>query len=175
MKFEVSERIQTSASREAILAELEAQLSKVSQRVVPDGNGFAAYGVECTFGSANRKDVTRVSLREVNGGVLVTGDAEYTPTLWFAFWFVLGFFCCLVGIVFPLFFFLSQRKTVESALKAVFSRVNNEFHENGATAQQSIAAPSNNIDQLEKLAGMKERGLLSQEEFDAKKKELLGL
>jgi hypothetical protein len=31
------------------------------------------------------------------------------------------------------------------------------------------------IDELERLAGLKEKGIISQEEFDAKKKQLLGL
>ena len=40
--------------------------------------------------------------------------------------------------------------------------------------QQTTSAPSS-VDDLEKLAGLLERGFLTQEEFDAKKKELLGL
>ena len=40
--------------------------------------------------------------------------------------------------------------------------------------QQAAGAPSS-VDDLEKLAGLLERGFLTQEEFDAKKKELLGL
>jgi len=45
--------------------------------------------------------------------------------------------------------------------------------------QQPTPAPASNNDdmflQLEKLGALKDKGLLTQEEFDAKKKQLLGL
>lgn len=48
-----------------------------------------------------------------------------------------------------------------------------------AAAQQPAAAPVNNMDdqvaQLEKLGQLKAQGILTQEEFDAKKKQILGL
>ncbi len=45
--------------------------------------------------------------------------------------------------------------------------------------QQPATAPASNNDdmyvQLEKLGALKDKGLLTQEEFDAKKKQILGL
>ena len=44
-----------------------------------------------------------------------------------------------------------------------------------AASTQAAASPASAADEIEKLAGLLERGVLTQEEFDAKKKELLGL
>ncbi len=44
--------------------------------------------------------------------------------------------------------------------------------------QQVVEAPANQDDQyaeLEKLAGLRDQGILTQEEFDAKKRQILGL
>jgi membrane protease subunit (stomatin/prohibitin family) len=53
-------------------------------------------------------------------------------------------------------------------------------NKNAAQAAPQQAAPAQGanddaIAQLEKLADLKDKGILTQEEFDAKKKELLGL
>lgn len=44
------------------------------------------------------------------------------------------------------------------------------------TAPPAPAAPQESyLDELERLAGLRDRGIISEEEFEAKKKELLGL
>ena len=44
-----------------------------------------------------------------------------------------------------------------------------------ATAQPQAPAQSDMAAQLEELQGLKDQGVLTQEEFDAKKKQILGL
>ena len=44
-----------------------------------------------------------------------------------------------------------------------------------AAPAQGATSPGSVADEIERLAGLLERGVLTQEEFDAKKKELLGL
>ena len=48
-------------------------------------------------------------------------------------------------------------------------------HAPQAAAPQPVASPLSAADEIEKLASLKERGILTQEEFDAKKRQLLGL
>ena len=54
-----------------------------------------------------------------------------------------------------------------------------EAYEQGAADQQATAQPaqssSDNIAEVEKLAEMRDKGILTEEEFQAKKKQLLGL
>jgi hypothetical protein len=42
-------------------------------------------------------------------------------------------------------------------------------------AQPAAGADDNSIEQLKQLAELKDQGILTQEEFDAKKKQILGL
>ena len=48
-------------------------------------------------------------------------------------------------------------------------------HAPQAVAVPQTAPPLSAADEIEKLASLLERGILTQEEFDAKKKQLLGL
>ena len=50
-----------------------------------------------------------------------------------------------------------------------------EAKTSAAAPAQGATSPGSADDEIEKLAGLLERGILTQEEFDAKKKELLGL
>lgn len=43
------------------------------------------------------------------------------------------------------------------------------------SGSRSVSSNSSNLDELQKLADLKERGVINQEEFEAKKKQLLGL
>ena len=77
MKFEVSERIQTSASKEEILAGLEEQFKKVSQSVQRSGESLMAKSIEASFGSVNRSDTTTVELRDTDDGYLLLANVHY--------------------------------------------------------------------------------------------------
>jgi hypothetical protein len=43
------------------------------------------------------------------------------------------------------------------------------------TSSRTGAKATSNLDELEKLAGLKEKGIITEEEFNQKKKQLLGL
>ncbi len=44
-----------------------------------------------------------------------------------------------------------------------------------AQNDQQVSSQNNEIEQLKQLAELKEQGILTQEEFDAKKKQILGI
>lgn len=88
----------------------------------------------------------------------ITGVANLGPWGWF-------FVCLLLWIVgFP--FYLAKR--------GEYKRINS----NSNTLQQQVRKQSSfgsdSISQLEKLAQLKEKGLVTEDEFNTKKKELLG-
>jgi hypothetical protein len=62
---------------------------------------------------------------------------------------------------------------------AVASSRNNKKQAAAAPPQQPAASPAStsddSIDQLKQLAELKDQGVLTQDEFDAKKKQILGL
>ncbi len=172
MKFEVSERIITSAEKEDILRGLEEQFKKVSQSITRNGDSLVAKSIEASFGSINRSDTTTIDLKDTDDGFLVLANVHYRPSV--AFWIIL--ILTLFTYVFwllPIVFYLIQKKTVRSGIQDVFTRVKNEFMSSSSTKSKKQGTSA--IDQIEKLAGLKERGAITEEEFQAKKKELLGL
>lgn len=70
---------------------------------------------------------------------------------------------------------------IASAVPSIVELINqargstDEAETSSAASTQAAASPMSAADEIEKLASLLERGVLTQEEFDAKKKELLGL
>ncbi len=96
----------------------------------------------------------------------IKGMGDLGPWGWF-------FVCLLLWIVgFP--FYLAKRseyKKINSTNDTI--QTNNEL--TGSSGVRPQKQNSSDIDQLEKLADLKEKGVITEEEFQAKKKELLGL
>ena len=72
----------------------------------------------------------------------------------------------------PIAFYLLQKNTVRTAITECLQRVRNEFDQSSGGSSQMA---SSSIGDLEKLAALKEKGLITDGEFEAKKKQLLGL
>ena len=172
MKFEVSDRIPTNANRESLLKALEEQLSKVSENVRRDGDSYVAEMIEATFGSINRKDITTVELRDSDDGFLIVGNVDYRPSTWFWVLLIILLFT-YIGWIIPVAFYLLHKNTVKNAIQGVFTRIKNEFTSSSGQKQKKLEY--NDLDQLEKLADLKDKGAVTEEEFQTKKKELLGL
>jgi hypothetical protein len=171
MRFEVSERIRTTRSQEELLAVLEDQFKKVSDGVHRAGKTIEAKSIEASFGSINRSDTTIISLRKADDGWLVVAEVHYRPSV--AFWIILiiTLFTWVFWLV-PIAFYLLQKNTVRTAIKECLQRVRNEFDQSSEGGSQM---GSSSIGDLEKLGALKERGLITDGEFEAKKKQLLGL
>ncbi len=172
MKFEVSERIATRAGKEDLLRGLEEQFKKVSESVQRNGDSIVAKAIEASFGSINRKDTTTIELKATEDGFLVVGNVHYRPST--AFWVILILtFFTWVGWLIPIVFYLIQKKTVQNGVKEVFTRVKNEFM--NSAGEKPKKQGQSDLDQLEKLGALKEKGVITDEEFQAKKREILGL
>lgn len=165
MRFEVSERINTRKDILAVVNTLEVQLRKVS-RVTRNGNVITARAIEASFGSINHYDKTVFTIQQRETGLLCLADVTYRPSGAFWIFFVLGLFA--YGLLFwiPIVFYLVQKKTVRSGVADVFTRIKNEFEGQAVTF-------SSGIDGLERLAALKEKGMLSDAEFESKKQEIL--
>jgi hypothetical protein len=172
MNFEVSERIITTAARDDILKVLETQFRKVSQDVKRYDDSIFAKSIEASFGSINRSDSTTIDLKNVDDGFLAVACVHYRPSV--AFWIILiiTLFTWVFWLV-PIVFYLVQKKTVKNSIQDVFVRVKNEFMNLGETKPKEKEQSLSNLDQLEKLASLKDRGVITDEEFQIKKKELL--
>jgi len=69
---------------------------------------------------------------------------------------------------------IKDGKMVDSTLLYIDELLNNLFQKDSNNNQNIVTDNSNDIPlQIEKLAGLKEKGIISEEEFNSKKKELL--
>src|SRR5208283_2462645 len=98
---------------------------------------------------------------------------HYRPSVVFWIFFIIGIFLWLVGWLVPVGIYYFQKKTVQEGIQEVFTRVKNEFM--SSREQKPNKQSQSDLDQLEKLAALKEKGVITEDEFQAKKKELLGL
>lgn len=173
MRFEVSERLRTERSPEEVLAFLEEQFRKVAESVHTHGAVLEVEDIEATFGSINRNDTTMVSVKPHADGMVLVAEVNYRPSI--AFWIILAItlFTYVFWLI-PVAFYLMQKVTVRDAIANCFRRAQNEFGVAGGAAE---AQPTGNgaLDELEKLAQLRDRGIVTEEEFAAKKKLLLGL
>ena len=126
MRFELSERLNTTASSEAVLTILEQHLIKSASTVSLDQSRIKTKTIAPSFGSAYRRDETIFSVKAVNGGWLMLADVSYRPSITFWVVLILTLFTW-VGWIFPLGFFFWQKKVVTQAIKNSFERIKNEF------------------------------------------------
>jgi hypothetical protein len=136
MKFEVSEQVRTDEDATPIICALAEQLRKVSQEVHLSDDGITATRIEFSFTSFIRFDSTVVRVQPKRGGFLCVAEVNYRPA--FVFWWIL--ILCIPTLVVwlvPITFYLMQKETVRSAIKAVFERVRNEFEVLGQATQSS--------------------------------------
>ena len=171
MKFEVSEIIKTKNDRAEILNALSNQFSKVSKSVLRQYNGFEVKRIEASFGSINRSDTSTISIQEKNEGYLLIADITYKTSIWFWIFFIIGLFTW-IGWLLPVVFYMTQKNTVRKAVQDIFTRIKNEFQDNNYNINK-VNLNSNSLDQLEKLHNLKEKGIITEEEFIIKKNELL--
>lgn len=166
MKFEISQTFRTNRSKQEVVSFLEGQLRRVSGRVTRSGDTVTAKSIEASFGSINRADSSVFSVREKEAGYICIADVNYRPSVVFWILFIALLFTWVLWLI-PIVFYLVQKKTVRSAIADVFARVKDEF-------ESDYTSHSNSIDSLEKLALLKEKGVLTDAEFDREKQAILG-
>ena len=173
MKFDVSRRFQTKASGEEIAKFLEDSFRKDSNAVNYNSGILTVELINPTFGSINRKDTTIVEIKPKDDDTLLVANVEYKPSVWFWIFLLCGLFTTVAWLI-PIVFYLYQKKTVKNGIEEVFTRAENEFR--GAKKSSAKASSNSSEDvasQLEKLAGLKEKGILTDEEFAEQKAKLL--
>lgn len=177
MNFEVSRRFQTQAAMQEITNFLEDSFRKSAGTVSNNGRSLIVESINATFGSINRNDRTAVEVKEKDGDVIVIASVEYKPSTLFWVFLVLGLFTTVAWLI-PIAFYFFQKNTVKNGIEEVLNRAETEFR--GKKSSPSEAQKGSGINtedavaQVERLAALKEKGILSDEEFAAQKAKVLG-
>lgn len=170
MKFEVSEKIISKVNKAIILDSLEEQFRKTSQSVVKSGEYLEAISIEASFGSINRSDNSIIKINGIENGYLLIAEVNYRPSVVFWIFIIIGLFTYIFWLL-PIVFYLLQKQTVRENIENIFRRIKNEYGETDKEKTNSVA--NSDFEQLEKLAALKEKGIITEEEFQAKKKGIL--
>lgn len=173
MKFEVSEKIISKANKTVILDSLEEQFRKISQSVVKSGEHLEAISIEASFGSINRSDNSNIKINVIENGYLLIAEVNYRPSIIFWIFIIIGLFTYIFWLL-PIAFYLLQKQTVRENIENIFRRIKNEYGEADKEKVNNNVGNSD-LEQLEKLANLKEKGIITEEEFQAKKKVILKL
>lgn len=174
MQFDVSTRFQTNKSQKEIMDFLEQSFRKNSSNVSYNGDALIVETINPTFGSINRKDITTVDVKPKDNEILISAAVNYEPSIMFWIFFIVLLFTAVTWII-PIAFYLFQKKTVKTAIEEIFTRAEHEFKNSQNVSTASLSFSGDTATQLEKLADLKNKGVLSQEEFDAQKKKLMGM
>ena len=175
MNFDVSKRIQTKASDSDVMKFLEDSFRKTAETVSNNGGTLTVESVNATFGSINRSDKTIVEAKAKDGDILIVATVDYKPSIWFWIFLICGLFTTVAWLI-PIAFYLYQKNTVKNGIEEILNRTENEFRNSTGNSASKTSVPAEDATaQLEKLAGLVEKGLLSKEEFAAQKAKLLGL
>lgn len=169
MKFDVSERIQTKKTKGEIFESLENQFRNISKTTARNTDNLTVGIINPTFGSINRKDTTIITIEEKTDGYFINAAVNYKPSV--AFWII---FCILIFTwvlwLLPIIFFIYQKKMVKTAITEVFNRTKNEFFD---SKKDNSIGEDDKFTKLEKIGTLRDKGIISQEEFEKQKKEIL--
>lgn len=181
MQFETSQKLTSHAPISAVVDVLEEQFRKVAGTVERVGDELVVKDIQATFGSINRSDTTRCTIRTTNGRYLIVAATTYSPTLWFWIFFVCGVLFSFIGTIIPLGFYFWNKKIVQDAINDVLRRVENELDSGGRPATAALSSPAPAIggedtaSQLARFGQMLREGLITQNEFEQTKRRLLQL
>ncbi len=157
--------IETNLEIDEIIIELENKFEQVSLSCSNNGNRIIIESIQASFGSINRNDTTSIVLEKSKHGFLAHAHLEYKPS--FYFWFNCA------SPLFPLimYFYFSQKRIVQDEIKEVFEQVNNKVATQGISKTKKQI--DHNFEYLEKLNSLRKEGILTEDEFQTKKKEVL--
>lgn len=165
--MELSERIITNLGIEEVMDITGQELRKIAETVNLIDSGFT-FVLPAGF-CKNRYEAT---IRPTNNGYLLTSAGKISPNGSFYFLFIVLLFTAVLWIIVPIVYIIEVQRlnrVIDSALKSVATEINNQnAHSELVSARKDI-----DFEQIEKLASLHEKGIITDDEFDRKKAELL--
>jgi hypothetical protein len=174
MKFTTTQKLKTAASETAVLSAIGEIFEPISESVEQGSHFVEARQIQATFGSINRKDVTRLTLKRKQDGWTVTADTDFKPSLWF--WILLILTILTVwGVLISIGIYWWQKTIVKGAVENALKQLADDVEDSAGSQPANYGGPAGAMSEIEQLAALLQKGLISQSEFDAAKKKALGL
>jgi hypothetical protein len=174
MRFEESERVHTGLNEGEVLDIVLRAFMRVSEAAKISKTQIEISDVNATFGSINRSAKGKISLEEIHGGFNVVADVRYRPSVLFWVFFFFGLLFYGIGCLVPTAFYLWHKRIVRSTVRSTLERAGDDISVASSRGGNVLNTQKNSTDELIKLAALKERGHISEEEFLESKNRLLG-
>lgn len=172
----ISKTVATDADASRALDVIEEAFRSISGTVTRDAQVVIAEYINTNaFGSGLKKDVTRVTAKESQAGLLVTAENNYRVS---TLYIICGITCVLVFI--PGCFLLGwlrhrNKNLVKKEIEQALQRVNDQLAHGSRMPIRKQPQPSNGIaSEIAQLSDLHKRGMLSATEFESAKMRLLG-
>lgn len=177
MRFELSERIYTPRTENEVMDTILRNFKRVAETSKVSGHEIISTDVKATFGSINRKDVTKINLEPVQGGFEIVADVRYRPSALFWVFVFVGLPFYAIGWTIPVGFYLYHRRVVRKTIQETLTRIADSFSHDPHAPSHDITASIQNsaTDELIKLAGLRDRGYITDDEFSEQKSKILRL
>lgn len=170
MRFEEIVTISTKKSRGEILDIIESKFKKISnqQKRLANDDGLVFISINASFGSINRFDKTTIFVNKRENGWTIKADVLYRTSLAFWIFIIIGLFTYIFWLL-PIIFYLTQKGTVREEVQRTLNNIKAEYN------NENSHVVNNNADELLKLAELRDKNIITNEEFEEKKKQILGL
>ena len=177
MRYELSERIYTSRNENEVMDTILRNFKRVAETSKVSGHEIVVTDVKATFGSINRKDITKINLERVQGGFEIVSDVRYRPSVLFWLFIFFGLIFYGIGWIIPAGFYFWHKGIVKKAIQETLSRIADSFsHDSHEQVHDAKFSNSNSsTDDLIKLAALRDRGYITDEEFSEQKGKILRL
>ena len=185
-KFEVAGKITTNKTEleSVLLRELELQFKNNSLSTELAAGKLVASKIGLMWGSLLRADRTEIFVTRVEDGYLLNAKTDYMLSGWGKIIIVISIFTIYFWII-PTAIWYMQKTTVRKGITENFEHLKTQ-HTQALTqyvsppkleAADKPQSPSHDesIDFLEKWAALKGKGIISEADFEAKKKKILGI
>jgi hypothetical protein len=174
MKFTTTQKLKTGASEDAVFSAIREVFKPISESVEQGNHFVEARQIQATFGSINRKDVTRLTLKRKQDGWTVTADTDFKPSVWF--WILLILTILTVwGVLISVGIYWWQKTIVKGAVENALKQLSDDLEDSPASPPSTYGGTTSTMGEVEQLASLLQKGLISQGEFEAAKKKALGL
>jgi hypothetical protein len=174
MRFELSERVYTERGENEIMDDILRHFKRIAEAAKISDTEIVVTDIEATFGAIIRKDRTNISLARFKNGYSVVADVRYGPSFLFWVFVLIGlFFSAGAGSLIPIGLYFWHKNIVRKAVGATLGRISDDFNNNLSREAYDAPRATNATDELSKLAELRERGYLTDEEFASRKKQIL--
>lgn len=175
MRYELSERIYTPRRENEVMDAILRNFKRVAETSKVSGHEIVVTDVQATFGSINRKDRTKINVDRINGGYEIVADVRYRPSALFWVFIFFGLIFYGIGWVVPAGFYFWHRSIVRRTMETTLARVADGFGHEFYEREGTPMAVANPTEDLLKLAALKDRGYITDEEFSEQKSRILRL